>query len=202
MSIAMTEAGYVNADPELKQTLEDARIQFTINELYASVTGTKRLHGPLSKHFDNVFLSLRQRFSNHTPEQAKEALEEIIRSEGIRAYPLGRDKKTYGTCMFRTGFSKCGDECKFKYALTQPLWTAASPDICWECDNLVYDDSHLSFWIDRLADIRAAIQESTEADNVALRLYEQKREAQTLMILKNMGYEPLNPTDPEIGDAA
>jgi hypothetical protein len=198
----MTESGYVNADPELKQTLDDARVHFTVNELYESISGKKRLHGPLSEHFDKVFVDLRKRFNNYGPEQAKEALEEIVRMEGIRAYALGREKRSYGTCMYRTGFAKCGAACKFRYALTQPFWTAAGPDLCWECDNLLYDDSNFAFWINRLTELRASIAEAVENDNVALRLLEERREAQALIVLKNMGYHPAEPIDPEDTDAA
>jgi integrase len=190
LSIAMTENGYINADPELRQLLDDARVQNTVNFIGDIVTGRRKAYGPLAEHFDKVSKDLGMRFGNRSDEERCADIKDLVATSDMRLYSLGAGRGVYGNCLFRPGTARCAEGCVAKWAMRAPLWTAAQPDICWECANLVPDDTHKAFWIERLQNMRAALAGAVADSNKALELLCRRREAQSLMVLALMGVAP------------
>lgn len=190
LSIAMTENGYINTDPELRQLLDDARVQNTVNFIGDIITGRRKAYGPLAEHFEKVSKELGMRLGNRSDEERRTDIEDLVATSDIRLYSLGAGHGVYGNCLFRSGTARCAEGCVAKWAMRAPLWTAAQPDICWECANLVPDDTHKAFWIERLQMVRAALAAAVEDGNKAVELLCCRREAQSFMVLALMGVAP------------
>jgi hypothetical protein len=70
--------------------------------------------------------------------------------------------------------------------ISAPLWSAARPDLCWECQNLVLDETHLPFWKDRRAKLQDDLKTATTNDDFALAQLCKQRLEQCIMVLNKL----------------
>lgn len=187
VSIAMTEQGYINADPELRQIFDDAAIQATVSLVADMIGGRKRVEGPLVTMLRAGAERLGMSLGNRSEAERLNDIEEIVRSTGMRAWEIRWGQSSLGTCLFRQGTGNCTESCPARWVLRAPLWSAARPDLCWECRNLVVDNTHADFWTERLAGLREDLSDATERGEVALAALCTERIAQCLMILSKLG---------------
>lgn len=68
-----------------------------------------------------------------------------------------------------------------------PLWSAARPDICWDCHNLVVSSEHENFWMGRLVQTRTTLDAALVQNDIALALLSRDRLAQCVVVLQKMG---------------
>ncbi|MTJ93602.1 MAG: site-specific integrase [Desulfovibrio sp.] len=187
LSIAMTEQGYVAADPELLQLLDDAAVQNTVAMIGSMMSGKSRHNGPLVDELQKTARRLGISLGNRSTEDRQADVEELVRSSSMRAWEVRFRGQPAGDCMFRPGTGKCTDGCPAKWMLRAPLWSAARPDLCWECKNLVVaNNMHMAFWQDRLAKQTGAIEDAEAQGDIALAMLCRQRAAQCLAVLKKM----------------
>jgi integrase len=189
LSIAMTEQGYVAADPEMLQLLDDAAVQNTVSMIGAMMSGKSRHKGPMADEISETAKKLGVSLDNRNTEEKRADIEEMVRSSGMRSWEVRYNSQSLGECMFRPGTGKCMDGCPAKWVMRAPLWSAARPDLCWECRNLVVaDDTHLEYWQERLATQRMIISNAGNED-FALAMLARQRAAQCITVLHKMGWK-------------
>ena len=187
VSIAMTEQGYINADPELRQIFDDAAIQATVSLVADMIDGRKRVDGPLVAILKAGVERLEMSLGNRSETERLDDIEEMIHPTGMRAWEIRWGQSSLGTCLFRQGTGNCTENCPARWVLRAPLWSAARPDLCWECRNLVVDETHADFWTKRLAGLREDLSGARERGEVGLAALCTERIAQCLMILAKLG---------------
>tara|TARA_R110002012_G_scaffold235462_1_gene409283 strand:- start:1396 stop:3297 length:1902 start_codon:yes stop_codon:yes gene_type:complete len=186
ISMAMTEQGYINADPELKQILDDAAVQSTVSLIGEMVSGRKIVSGPLTGKLEKSVSQLEKSLGNRTGEDRQRDIEELVRSSGMRAHHIRWGKTSLGICLFRQGTGNCTIGCSARWVISAPLWSAARPDLCWECQNLVLDETHLPFWKDRRAKLQDDLKTATTNDDFALAQLCKQRLEQCIMVLNKL----------------
>ena len=187
VSIAMTEQGYINADPELRQIFDDAAIQATVSLVADMIGGRKRVEGPLVTTLKAGAERLGMSLGNRSEVERLNDIEEIVRSTGMRAWEIRWGQSSLGTCLFRQGTGNCTESCPARWVLRAPLWSAARPDLCCECQNLVIDETHADFWTKRLAGLRKDLSVAEGRGEAALAALCTERIAQCLMIFAKLG---------------
>ena len=194
LSIAMTEEGYINADPELKQLIDDAAVQQTVRVVGDLIDGKSRAYGPLADVLTERAASLGIRLGNRGADDRAEDIEDLVRSSGMRVWEVGAGKAATCNCLYRQGTGKCTEGVGARWVLRNPLWSAARPDLCWECENLIVDDSHSQFWLERAASLRAQLVDAEQTRDEAFAMLCKQRISQCGVVLDRMGIkmEPEN----------
>ncbi|AXO15449.1 hypothetical protein TH15_15870 [Thalassospira profundimaris] len=186
ISMAMTEQGYINADPELKQILDDAAVQSTVSLIGEMIAGRKNVTGALSGKLKETANQLGRSLDNRPEDDRRRDIEELVRTSGIRAHDIRWGETSLGTCLFRQGTGNCTVGCSARWVISAPLWSAARPDLCWECQNLVLDETHLPFWKDRRVKLQDDLKTATTNDDFALAQLCKQRLEQCIMVLNKL----------------
>jgi integrase len=186
LSIAMTEQGYLASDPEMKQIMDDTAVQTTVSLVGDLMTGRSEARGPLAAMFAERAANLGARLGNRSEKDRLDDIEDLVRTSGMRVWEVRTGHAALGLCLFRRGTGQCTDGCAARFVLRMPVWSAARPDLCWECKNLLVDPSHAEFWRDRLTVQRAALENAEAAGDEGLAMLCRDRVAQSLNVLERV----------------
>lgn len=189
-NLAMTESGYALADPEYKQALDDAAVQNSVAFLGAIVSGKKLADGPMADTVRSSMNAMRLRQGNRDETDLAHDLEDIVRETGIRVHPLRFGAAPTGDCIYRPGTGLCTKGCMARWVMPSPLWSAARPDICWECENVVFSGEHGTFWRERWQRHKAVHASAAASGDESLACLARTRMAQCASVLSRLGITP------------
>ncbi|WAJ26669.1 hypothetical protein [Antarcticirhabdus aurantiaca] len=187
VSLAITELGYGQADPDYKQVMEDAAVQNSIDFLGAMVTERNVAVGPMVDIVRASADRIGMRLGNRDGGDRRNDIEEIVLGSEIRVHKLNFGGQPAGNCVFRPGVGRCTEGCLAKWVMPAPLWSAARADVCWDCENLVLSPEHGVFWQARWSRHHKALKAAVASDDACVASLARTRMAQCAVMLARLG---------------
>jgi len=148
MSVAMTEVGYCQPNPEIAEMISDARVEDAGLLILGSITGKKPVRGPVADELEAFATELGRRFANRPPSDMHRDLSEEIRTRNIQLY-----SGEFGHCVFRGDGARChllADNPILPVLRLAPALGNQIADVCSECKNFCVSEDHRTFWENRL----------------------------------------------------
>ena len=179
VSLAMTE-GYTRNDLDLLAIFDQEAARNATERLYLMATGQKPLVGPVVQMILKRCETLGFRMGNYTPADKMVEIERIVRENNIRFWPLRKRGSEYAECIMRS----CNALCRATRIgpLLRPDLIRANPELCAQCSNMAVNESHVTFWLERL-ESNTLIYEANKTTDIGVAMLAIKRRDQCLTVL-------------------
>ncbi|KQT44467.1 hypothetical protein ASG43_14080 [Aureimonas sp. Leaf454] len=187
VNLAVTEVGYARVDPEYRQVLDDAAVQNSIAFLGSLVSERKSTSGTMAETVRQSGERLGVRLGNRDDAERRSDIEDIVIETGVRVHELSFGGQPAGDCIYRPGSGRCTMGCVARWVMPTPLWSAARPDVCWECENLALSPDHAAFWRARWDRYDEVYKSATASGEAGLASLSRLRMAQCASVLSRFG---------------
>lgn len=187
VSIAVTEQGYLDTDPELLGIIDDVDAMMGARRLAGIFDGDDVAAGPMAKMFTERKSEIEAYLATFTEAKDRiEAFHQLIRQENLRLYPA-----EWGECFFRPETARCHYQAQGKFQLSQrmPNYVFRRPEICSGCANLMVTQDQVEFWRKRHVSNLEVKREHGSTGEAGMALVAEERLKTSSAVLRKLGVD-------------
>lgn len=146
LSLAMTDTGYIGANPLLMQSMHQVSNQQRNLLIFETVIGRSKLAGKMGSHLEEATQDIAREIHGMALSDAWKKTVEFCNRLDLKIF-----FSPYGTCLpIKSSAMRCHDNSQTPSGLRfEPNYEAREPSLCAGCDNFVMDYRHIPFWKER-----------------------------------------------------